>query len=75
MHTDYQLLLVKESMWANMLIQVLEDNGIPYTALPVHGAGMVLKGGVMEELKIFVPAAYLEQARELSAELFPAERA
>ncbi len=37
MNTDYTLLAEKEGMWAEMLMQVLRDNGIPCTAIPVYG--------------------------------------
>ena len=67
MPNDYRLLAVKESIWAEMLLDVLKDNNIPCTALPVHGAGMVLKGGVVEELKIYVPANWFARAEELVA--------
>lgn len=70
MPNDYRLLAVKESIWAEMLLDVLKDNNIPCTALPVHGAGMVLKGGVVEELKIYVPANWFARAEELRDILF-----
>ena len=40
MNNGYVLLVEKEEMWAQMLIQVLKDNNIPCSALPVHGAGV-----------------------------------
>lgn len=70
MYNDYQLLAVKESMWAEMLLDVLKDNGVPCTSLPVHGAGMALKGGVMEEQKIYVPSNWFVRAEELRDTLF-----
>ena len=70
---DYKLLVEKESMWAEMLIQVLKDNDIPCTSLPVHGAGLVMKAGVQERLKIYVPADKMEQAKDLLNELFSEE--
>jgi len=71
--SPYELLTEKEAMWAEMLIQVLKDNGIACTSVPVYGAGMVLRAGVQERLKIYVPAEYMRRARELLEELFPAD--
>ena len=53
-----------------MLLDVLKDNGVPCTSLPVHGAGMALKGGVMEEQKIYVPSNWFARAEELRDTLF-----
>lgn len=70
MNANYELLVEKEAMWAEMLLQVLKDNNIPCTALPVHGAGLVMKTGIQERLKIFVPSESKSQAEELLNELF-----
>lgn len=70
MNANYELLVEKEAMWAEMLLQVLKDNNVPCTALPVHGAGLVMKTGVQERLKIFVPSESKSQAEELLNELF-----
>jgi len=72
MKEGYVLLTEKEEMWAKMLMEVLGDNGIPSTALPVHGAGLVLHTMTQERLKVFVPAADLPQASELVEALFSA---
>lgn len=73
MRDGYVLLVEKEEMWAKMLIQVLEDNNIPCTAIPVYGAGFSIKTGTQERLKVYVPADNLPQATELVEELFSAE--
>jgi len=70
---DFVLLTEKERMWAQMLMEVLQDNDIPCAAQPVHGAGLVVKTGIQERLKVFVPADLRKQAEELLQELFPAE--
>lgn len=70
MNANYELLVEKEAMWAEMLLQVLKDNNVPCTALPVHGAGLVMKTGIQERLKIFVPSESKSQAEELLNELF-----
>ncbi len=73
MDTNYVFLVEKEEMWAKMLLEVLKDNEIPCTALPVHGAGMVARAGMQERLKILVPAEQKARAEELEKELFPEE--
>ena len=73
MNDGYELLVEKEEMWAQMLMQVLRDNDIPCTALPVHGGGFVLKTGMQDSLRVYVPADKLPQATDLLNELFPGE--
>ena len=75
MGNKYELLTEKEAMWARMLIQVLEDNEIPCTGIPVYGAGLVMRAGVQECLRVYVPADRMAQAKELLDELFSAEAA
>ena len=66
----YVLLTEKESMWAEMLVQVLNDNSIACTTLPVYGAGMVMKTGIQERLKVYVQQKDMETANDLLCELF-----
>ena len=73
MNQEYVLLTEKEEMWARMLLEVLKDNGVPCTSVPVHGAGFALKTGMQDSLRIFVPAEKLAQAKELLEALFSAE--
>ena len=75
MDKDYVLLVEKEEMWARMLMEVLKDNGVACTSVPVHGAGFALKTGMQDSLRIFVPAEKLSQERELLEALFSAELA
>ena len=70
MNNDYVLLTEKEAMWAKMLREVLEDNGVPCVAIPVYGAGLTLGAGVPERLQICVPAGDKPRAEELMDELF-----
>ena len=67
----YELLVEKESMWARMLEEVLKDNSIPCVTVPVLGAGLTLKTGMQERLKVYVPSDCKAQAEELMNELFP----
>ena len=73
MDNGYALLVEKEEMWAQMLMQVLEDNNVPCAALPVYGAGFAIKTGTQERQKVYVPSENLPQATELLQELFSAE--
>ena len=73
MDNEYKLLTEKEEMWAQMLMQVLRDNDSPCTALPVHGGGFVLKTGMQDSLRVYVPAGKLPQATDLMQELFSGE--
>ena len=70
MNGDYELLTEKEAMWAELLEQVLKDNGVECVAVPVYGAALALKAGVQERYKLFVPHGQKPQAEELIKELF-----
>ena len=70
MKEGYVLLTEKEEMWAKMLMEVLQDNGIPCASLPVHGIGLVMRTMAQERLKVFVPAGDLPRASELVEALF-----
>lgn len=70
MNDGYEFLAEKEAMWAEMLQQVLKDNGVDCVSIPVYGAGMALRGGVTERYKIYVPKEQLSRACELLDELF-----
>lgn len=69
---DYEFLVEKEAMWAEMLMQVLKDNCIPHAAVPVHGAGLVLKTGMRERIKVFVAPDKKTQAEGILQGLFSA---
>ena len=73
MDGKFAVLTEKETMWAEMLLEVLRDHEIPYAQLPVLGAAFSMRTGTPERLRIYVPADQLVQARELMAELFPAD--
>ena len=72
MDNGYVLLTEKEEMWAKMLIEVLNDNGVPCVSRSVLGVGFVIKTGTPERLKIYVPSEQAEHANELLRELFDA---
>lgn len=71
MESSYVFLTEKEAMWAEMLMEALQKADIPAASVPVYGAGLVMRGGVQERLKIYIPLANKPQAEELLEELFP----
>lgn len=73
MQEGYVLLTEKEEIWAKMLAEVLGDNNIPCTLLPVNGAGFSIKTGIQDRLKIYVPSEKLSLATDLVQELFGEE--
>lgn len=73
MNNGYVFLTEKDEMWAKLLMQVLEDNNIPCTAIRVYGAGFTIKTGHQERLKVYVPFDSLPTATELLQEIFSAE--
>lgn len=73
MDSNFELLCEKEAMWAEMFMEVLKDHDIVAVSFPVLGAGLVMKTGMRERLKIYVPKEKMSQARELMEELFAQE--
>ncbi len=73
MDSEFVLLTEKELIWAEMLMEVLGDNDIPYARLPVLGAAFSMRTGTPERLRIYVPADKKARAEELMAELFSEE--
>ena len=70
MEQHANLLTETEEMWAKMLMEVLDDNEIPYAAKSVYGAGLVIRAGMQERLEVYVPEEYFEQAKALADALF-----
>lgn len=73
MNEDYELLIEKEAMWAQLYIQVLEENDISYMTVPVYGAGLTMNVGGQEVLRIYVPKSVKEKAEKLLQEYFTKE--
>ena len=73
MSNRYKFLIEKEEIWAKMLIDVLKSNGIPCATRSVHGAGMVVRAGKTEWIRIYVPEESFQRASELTGELFSGE--
>jgi hypothetical protein len=71
MENGFVLLTVKETMWAEMLLDVLKDNHIPCASLPAHGgAGLAIRTGMHARHRIYVAEEYLPQAKDLMDILF-----
>ena len=70
MTQNHVLLVEKDIIWADILMQVLKENDIPCIAFPVHGAGMVIRAGVQERMKIYVPEAKKQQAETIMEDVF-----
>ena len=72
--TDLVFLAVKDVVFAGMLEDVLTDNGIPYKAKGMLGAGLSVElGTVLERYVFYVPYSTHEKAEALLEELFPPE--
>ena len=71
MDSGFVILTEKEAMWAEMLMEVLRDNDVLCTAVPVVGAGFSMRTGTPERLRVYVPEEKLDQALELLEQLFP----
>ena len=62
-------------IWAGMLADVLQQNGIPFFKESSLGAGLAIKtGGLSESIRFFVPVSRIDGARELVEELFSKEK-
>ena len=70
MGANYILLTEKETMWSKMLMEVLRDNNISCISQSVYGAGLTLKAGMQEYLRVYVPSEKLNEAEDLLQVLF-----
>lgn len=75
MTQQHEFLVEKDAIWADILMQELKANNIPCTAFPVHGAGVVLRAGVQERMKIYVPADLKTQAEKIMEDVFAEDEA
>ena len=68
---DFCFVDEQAQMWAEMLCDVLRQNGIPCISRSVLGAGLAMKVGVnLDRHRVFVPFEQHEQALEIVNELF-----
>lgn len=70
MDEKYELLIEKEKIWAEMYIQLLEQNGIKYMVMPVNGIGLSMKTGCQDFLRIYVASSEKNKAEDLIKEIF-----
>lgn len=71
---DPCFLIEKGQMESDMLVDILKQNGIPSMIKGRAGAGLAMMTGLLlEEYKVFVPYALLEQAQEVTNALFNGE--
>lgn len=68
---EFVQLTEKEAVWAEVLIEMLRNNGIPCISSPIYGAGLVVSAGVQERRKVCVPADCYQTASELLQAFFP----
>lgn len=73
MPDDPCFLVEKEQIWASVLSEVLDDNGIPFFCKNVLGAGMAIKTGPMRErVRFYVKKCDIPKANDIVEELFSA---
>ncbi len=65
MDEEYELLIEKEKIWAEMYLQLLEKNGIRYMVIPVNGIGLSMKTGCPDFLRIYVASSEKKKAEDL----------
>jgi len=71
---DVCYLTDQQQIWAEMLEEVLRQNGIPFLIRRTLGAGLAMSAGAMLEChRIYVPFAELDRALAIVDELFPGE--
>ncbi len=70
---DYCFLTDQPGMFAKMLLDVLEQNGIDAVSRASQGATGIFSNMNMELHRIFVPLEQLDRAAELKDELFSPE--
>ena len=70
MDTSFVLLTEMDEPWASMLVKALKSNDIPCASTPVNGAGVTLKTGAQERLKVYVDGEKKKEADDLLCLLF-----
>ena len=69
---DPCLLTEMNRLWSDMLSDVLSQHSIPFLAESSQGAWLAATlGPFHEDVRLYVPYEYLDQARALTDELFP----
>ena len=68
---DYCFLVEKEDMWARMLLEILEDNGVHPISHDATDVVWVMRGGEKSRQCIYVPFRHWQLAQELMQTAFP----
>ena len=68
---DICFLVEKEAVWAGMLTDVLQQEGLPFLKEGALGAGVTARAGfMMESYRFYVRCEDLSRAQEIVKELF-----
>lgn len=69
---DFCFLTEPEPLWVQALCDLLQDNGIDYVTRNIHGAGMISKTGIPQQVRFFVRYRDYARAKELNEAFFNA---
>lgn len=68
---DICFLIEKQTIWAEMLKEKLDNAEIPYECVGGMGAAMAIKAGpYLENYQFYVPYAYYPKAKNIIDEMF-----
>lgn len=71
---DPVYLITKETIWSEMISDVLDENNIPYLKHGNLGPALsVMMGNIIEYCKFYVPFGEYDKSMELMKELFPSD--
>lgn len=71
LENDYCYLVEKDTLWAEMLKEILDKKNIPYIVSATYGAGLSIKMGIYsEKYNFYVPYIYLDKARQIIETMF-----
>lgn len=73
MDNDFVFLTEGHAIWADMLIQILQDNDIPCIASPVQSTRPAIYSGLPKGVEVLVPANKKSQAEEILKGFFSNE--
>lgn len=65
MNEEYELLMEKEEIWANLFIQILKKNNIDFIVKRVNGIAISMKTGCQDYLRIYVKTSEKDKVEKL----------
>lgn len=68
---DYCFLVEKEDMWARVLLEILEDNGVHPVSHDAMDVVCLMRGGEKSRQCIYVPFCHWQLAQDLMLAAFP----